>query len=153
MREELVGVGEVSLLKKVGSLAAQLRRRVSSGHHQTLGVQVELSPEEQFERVYLEVLSLLEGGPCRLSKPSTSRGKLLVQLLQLLLLVTHLGKYCYGSSPMAFMLLHKRQVDKQRETYIKSFLSEASCKLPKLRVLRRWCRHPLFLSFFLQRIP
>ena len=54
---------------------------------------------------------------------------------------------------MVFMLLHKRQVDKQRETYIKSFLSEASCKLPKLRVLRRWCRHPLFLSFFLQRIP
>ena len=50
MREELVGVGEVSLLEKVGSLATQLRRRVSSGHHQTLGVQVELSPEEQFER-------------------------------------------------------------------------------------------------------
>ena len=50
MREELVGVGEVSLLEKVGSLATQLRRRVSTGHHQTLGVQVELSPEEQFER-------------------------------------------------------------------------------------------------------
>ena len=49
MREELVGVGEVSLLEKVGSLAAQLRRRVSSGHHQTLGVQDELSPEEQLE--------------------------------------------------------------------------------------------------------
>ena len=51
------------------------------------------------------------------------------------------------------MLLHTRQIDKQRETYIKSFLSEASCKLPKLRVLRRWCRHPQSLSFFLQRIP
>ena len=33
---------------------------------------------------------------------------------------------------MVFMLLYTRQVDKQRETYIKSFLSEASCKLPKL---------------------
>ena len=88
-----------------------------------------------------------------MSKPSTSRGKLLVQLLQLLLLIAHLGKYCFSSSPMVFMLLLTRRVDKQRETYIKSFLSEASCKLPKLRVLRWWCRHPQPLSFFLQRIP
>ena len=88
-----------------------------------------------------------------MSKPSTSCGKLLVQLLQLLLLIAHLGKYCFSSSPMVFMLLLTRRVDKRRETYIKSFLSEASCKLPKLRVLRRWCRHPQSLSFFLQRIP
>ena len=122
MGEQLVGVCEMRLLEQICSLATLLWRRVPSGHNQTLHreMTVEQRDSEKLRiacaaeplctiiinsswfllnddiqrsiQRYLKVFSLLKSGPCRLCESATRSGELLIELLQLLLLITHLEK-------------------------------------------------------------